>query len=114
MAAPNVPPVPHAFPRDLLRIRIEDLCQRALDGCLARLGDDPGFNFAECINNNKARIKGQLAHFQRMPGIDIDVNGSVENFNWNPPAQGGKRTRRTRHRKRFHKKNRTRRQRRVR
>jgi hypothetical protein len=111
MAAPYVPPVPPAGPGALLRNRIERSCQDALNDCLyiLRNNPNPDFNFAECIDAKKAEIKERFAHYQGVHGID--VNGLVDNYNWEIPAQGGKRKRRTRHRKRFHKKNRTRRHR---
>ena len=112
MAAPYVPPVPHAPPRALLHGRIERLCQDALNHCLILRDNNPAFDFAGCINEKKAEIKHRFRHHQDVGGID--VNGLVDNYNWEIPAQGGKRKRRTRHRKRFHKKNRTRRHRRVR
>ena len=107
MAAPYVPPVPRAPQGALLREQIERSCRDALNHCLSILRDNnPDFDFAGCINEKKDEIKRQFAHYQ-----GVDVNGLVDNYNWEIPAQGGKRKRRTRHRKRFHKKNRTRRHR---
>jgi len=107
MAAPYVPPVPPAPPGAFLRVAIARECLNALNQC--RNNPVLGEGFEECINRKKAEIKEWAARFPAAGGVDVD--GLVENFNWNPPAQGGKRKRRTRHRKRFHKKNRTRRNR---
>jgi len=109
MAAPPVPP---AGPGNLLRERILRACVDTLRRCLGVHRRYPHFDLAGCINEGKNDIKVEFAAYQGMHGIDI--NGLVDNFEWDNHAQGGKRKRRTRHRKRFHKKNRTRRHRRVR
>jgi len=72
---------------------VRTLCERALDHCISQ--------FKLCIEEQKAAIKGDY------PSFDDVVDG----FNWKIPAQGGKRKRRTMHRKRVN--NRSRRNRRV-
>jgi len=93
---------------EVLRAQIRRLCQRASDYCLSfgRHGIQ-GFDVAGCINEQKAEIKRQFARYQ---GV-VDVDELVENYEWEIPAQGGKRKRKTMHRKRVN--NRSRRNRRV-
>ena len=103
MAAPFVPPVgTDAY--------IIYWCNRALDHCHRRLLTEQGFKrsaAAACINEQKTAVKSRFANYQRVYGIN--ANKLIDEFDWSIPAhweifEGGKRKRRTRHRKRFHKK----------
>jgi len=98
---------PEAAHREIL-----DWCGHALNDCRSSLERNPRLDYKGCIDQEKDNLKRMFAFYEDMYGLS--VTNIVEDFNWNPPAQGGKRKRRTRHRKRFHKKNRTRRHRRVR
>jgi hypothetical protein len=69
---------------DLNRARVAAACDQALARCRAVLRFDPQFDVAVCINQEKNDIKQQFANVP-------DIEGLVENHNWNLPAQGGKR-----------------------
>jgi len=87
---------------------IQNECDRVLNYCDYRYLTEEGYN--NCIDRQKKIIKKRYAHFS-------DVNAIVDGYKWPEypyPAKGGKRKRRTMHRKRFHKKNSSRRNRRVR
>lgn len=88
MAAPPPPP---AQPLDLLRARLEHLCDHALARCRGLQNPQ---QIADCIDQEKRAIKERFVQFPAASGI-------VENYNWNLPAQGGKRksTRKSKRRK---------------
>ena len=68
------------------RAAVNALCNNSLSYCRAGLQNNPQFDFAACINQEKDVIKRTFA------GVP-DINGLVENRNWNPAPlqQGGKR-----------------------
>ena len=111
MAAPHDFPTVPAYADKPLRTQITLMCKDIVDSCsfasrtLKNENPHAYFDFTECINERKDAILIQFGRY---------IAAIIEEYPWPNAAQGGKRKRRTRHRKRFHKKNRTRRHRRVR
>jgi hypothetical protein len=70
---------------DLNRARVAAACDQALAICHVALQFNPQFDVMACINQEKNDIKHRFAHVP-------DIEGLVENHDWNPPRQrGGKR-----------------------